>query len=295
MARRKTPPKRVRLAGRLVELGIASKERRRAITKTLLLLRDKGVKLAELGSAIQALPSHPFSADFLARETPSAAKRVYTTGRLFDKTDTYSLLEELAKHLNYVPQSTRSATVELFPYLGRRDRGDVRKALDVFLEHHSLAAARELAGTLYSQVLRKAPVSPKKTRELLSFEIHQQANVAFRRLASEAANVRAAIGSFERGYAPEGLFSLAYHFGKRVETHPDYTPAAKRELVRSASTLVVLSRLDRKHVANPPEEYGNASFWWQTLVKKRFTPEKTRKLLAAVHNALPHLSKLDHA
>lgn len=292
MARPKVT-KRVRLASRLVNLGIADERKTKALTKTLAKLRENGVNLAELEKAIGLRPSHKFSAKFFVEKVPSADKTVYATGKLFEKPDnTPELLEDLSGHLNYVSPKALSATIELFPYLGRDDRKNVEDSLRVFLEHHSLTEAREVAGALYAQVLRRAPVSPEKTKELLSFAVRPQVDFSLRLLSSEAARVRVAIEDFERKNSPEGLFSLAHHFGNKVETHPDYTPAAKRELVRRPSTLIVLARLDRKHVANPPTEYGEPSFWWRSLVNRHFTSEKTRKLLAAVRNALPHVEKI---
>jgi hypothetical protein len=285
--------KRVRLVGRLVKLGIADERKTNVLTKTLSKLRENGVNLAELETAIRLRPSNKFSADFFIENAPSADKTVYATGKLFEKPDdTPELLEKLSEHLNYVSPKALSATIELFPYLGRDDRKNVENNLRVFLEHHSLTEAKEVAGALYAQVLRRAPISPEKTKELLSFAVRPQADFPLRLLSSEAAGVRVAIESFERKNEPGGLFSLAHQFGNKVETHPDYTPAAKRELVRRPSTLIVLARLDRKYVANPPTEYGDPSFWWRSLVNRHFTSEKTRKLLAAVHNALPHLHRL---
>ncbi|MFH0922769.1 MAG: hypothetical protein V1811_01795, partial [Candidatus Micrarchaeota archaeon] len=179
--------RKISLVGRLVKDGIASERKTNALTKTLTLLRENGVNLAEIETAIRRAPNSKFSANFFIENAPSADKTVYATGKLFKKPDnTPELLEELSGHLNYVSPKALSATVELFPYLGREERKDVEDHLKNFLEHHSLTEAKDVAGALYAQVLRRAPISLEETRRMLSFAVHPEAELFIRSLSSEA-------------------------------------------------------------------------------------------------------------
>ena len=203
--------------------------------------------------------------------------------------------------------------LELFPYVGQREKPRATEALEAFLEHHTPEQAGKLAGFLAAHVLNGIEIRTTrgKVQGALGFRINDNALDAARVLRALANQTVSEIWEItgkmrlspteERARRRESGMTLrssldefATALRNRLKESELHTTEAERHYTHPERILmtILLSRVDRRHFyeredAAASEYPRDRTSYWNQYARQKFGERRVQRLLKLYRNAKP--------